>query len=156
MSDTVTLHCQIGNHSWERARQRGKRPFNCPEHAPEKPTSGLTRNESLAVARETRATAAAKQLDWERENLYPHVKGNDGNYASDASEVLNYIDERIPFYFGRRSRLAGDSEEIKGIDSDIKMLNEQRDRILKRVRSIYGESADDPKAQRAAQLSESA
>jgi hypothetical protein len=29
----VTLHCQAGNHTWERPSQRGKRPFNCPEHA---------------------------------------------------------------------------------------------------------------------------
>ena len=136
--ETVTLHCQLGDHSWERPKQRGKRPFNCPEHAPEKPTSGLSRNESLAVARQTRADAAADQLAWERENLYPHVSGSDGNYAFEAERVLAFIDERIPFYNERRARLAGDSEEIKGIDSDIKMLNEQRDRILKRVRAKYG------------------
>lgn len=146
MSETVTLHCQLGNHSWERPKQRGKRPFNCPEHAPEKPTTGLSRDESLAHARQTRASAASEQLEWERKNLYPHVKENDGNYANEASDVLNFIDERIPFYIERKAR--GGEESAKEIDSDIKMLQEQRDRILKRVRSIYGENAADPRAKR--------
>lgn len=30
---TVTLHCQAGNHSWERPSQRGRRPLNCPAHS---------------------------------------------------------------------------------------------------------------------------
>lgn len=45
MSKTVTLHCQAGNHSWERPAQRGRKPLNCPEHQPEpvvtKTTNGM-------------------------------------------------------------------------------------------------------------------
>jgi hypothetical protein len=29
-----TLHCEIGNHPWDRERKRGKKPKNCPEHKP--------------------------------------------------------------------------------------------------------------------------
>lgn len=29
---TVTLHCQAGDHTWERPSQRGRKPFSCPEH----------------------------------------------------------------------------------------------------------------------------
>jgi hypothetical protein len=29
-----TLHCEIGNHSWERPSARGVKPHNCPEHKP--------------------------------------------------------------------------------------------------------------------------
>lgn len=36
MTKTVTLHCNAGNHSWERPSQRGKRPLNCPDCAPKK------------------------------------------------------------------------------------------------------------------------
>ena len=28
-----TLHCQAGDHDWQRQSQRGKRPRNCPSHA---------------------------------------------------------------------------------------------------------------------------
>jgi hypothetical protein len=29
----VTLHCEVGDHTWERPSQRGRRPVNCPEHS---------------------------------------------------------------------------------------------------------------------------
>lgn len=33
MADSMTkLFCQTGNHHWERPSQRGRPPFNCPEH----------------------------------------------------------------------------------------------------------------------------
>ena len=28
----VTLHCQAGDHDWERQSQRGRKPHSCPEH----------------------------------------------------------------------------------------------------------------------------
>lgn len=31
--ETETLHCIAGDHSWQRAKQRGKKPMSCPEHA---------------------------------------------------------------------------------------------------------------------------
>jgi hypothetical protein len=30
---TTTLFCEAGQHNWERESQRGRKPFNCPEHA---------------------------------------------------------------------------------------------------------------------------
>lgn len=30
------LHCAAGNHKWQRAKQRGRKPLNCPMHQPEK------------------------------------------------------------------------------------------------------------------------
>jgi hypothetical protein len=29
-----TLHCETGNHNWDRPSQRGRKPKNCPEHKP--------------------------------------------------------------------------------------------------------------------------
>lgn len=34
MVKTVTLHCRLGNHEWERPSKRGRQPENCPEHKP--------------------------------------------------------------------------------------------------------------------------
>lgn len=31
MPNTVTLHCELGDHDWERVSQRGRRPRSCPE-----------------------------------------------------------------------------------------------------------------------------
>lgn len=34
MSNAIqTLHCQAGNHKWERETKRGRKPVNCPDHA---------------------------------------------------------------------------------------------------------------------------
>jgi hypothetical protein len=29
--NTVTLHCELGDHTWERESQRGRRPASCPD-----------------------------------------------------------------------------------------------------------------------------
>lgn len=34
MPETRTLHCALGDHSWERPAQRGRVPANCPDHQP--------------------------------------------------------------------------------------------------------------------------
>lgn len=34
MPNSEILHCQLGDHEWERPRVRGAKPKNCPEHAP--------------------------------------------------------------------------------------------------------------------------
>lgn len=39
-NQTVTLWCALGQHEWERPRQRGKKPLNCPEHQPVKESTG--------------------------------------------------------------------------------------------------------------------
>jgi hypothetical protein len=35
MDKTVTLFCQAGQHEWQRPSQRGRRPLNCPNCAPD-------------------------------------------------------------------------------------------------------------------------
>ena len=47
----MKLHCQAGNHDWERPAQRGRPPLNCPEHAKAKPVrqKNLPAVESMAV-----------------------------------------------------------------------------------------------------------
>lgn len=31
---TEILHCELGNHKWDRERKRGVKPRNCPDHQP--------------------------------------------------------------------------------------------------------------------------
>lgn len=134
MPETVRLHCEAGNHDWDRPKQRGRRPTDCPEHSEKREPSGRTRNESLALAREAREERAAEATQWERDHVYPLVKGNDGNYAGDALRVLDFIDARLVEYQVRRANAA----ETDEVDKDVGLLNETRDRILKRARAVAG------------------
>lgn len=48
---TQTLHCQAGNHKWEREPKRGRKPINCPKH------TGLTSTEDGTPIRKTPSTS---------------------------------------------------------------------------------------------------
>lgn len=39
MNNMIELYCELGDHKWMRESQRGKRPKNCPVHAPVKESS---------------------------------------------------------------------------------------------------------------------
>ena len=41
----VTLHCQAGDHDWERESQRGRKPHSCPDHLNEE----ITRRDEVAT-----------------------------------------------------------------------------------------------------------
>ena len=51
--ETVTLWCAVGDHSWQRERQRGRPPFSCPEHS-EVPKTPRTRKPSPEPAEAVR------------------------------------------------------------------------------------------------------
>lgn len=38
----MKLHCELGDHDWERKSQRGRPPRNCPNHQPSKEKSDKT------------------------------------------------------------------------------------------------------------------
>jgi len=58
-----TLHCEAGNHAWERPSQRGRVPKNCPEHSePKVVNSGLSGLEAANAARASRKRA--EERDW--------------------------------------------------------------------------------------------
>lgn len=58
---TVTLHCQAGNHEWERPSQRGRRPVNCPEHMDAVVTPSAPKDEEAKVQARIRALELARQ-----------------------------------------------------------------------------------------------
>lgn len=53
-----TLHCEAGNHTWERPSQRGRVPKNCPEHTEVKvASSGLSGlDKARAIKRDKKAS----------------------------------------------------------------------------------------------------
>lgn len=57
MSKTVTLHCEIGNHPWERPSGRGRRPRNCPDHTPQEPSVSKDSPNPLQEGRERKAAS---------------------------------------------------------------------------------------------------
>ena len=55
-----TLHCEAGNHEWQRPAQRGRIPINCPEHIEVKTNSGLSGIEAAHAARVSKKTEEEK------------------------------------------------------------------------------------------------
>lgn len=58
----VLLHCELGNHDWERAPSRGAKPRNCPEHKPET----ATQNRVSVPAGPRKLHCKLGDHDWER------------------------------------------------------------------------------------------
>lgn len=48
-----TLHCQLGDHDWQREPQRGQLPKNCPIHKPAKPEPVRPRRVAVRVIAES-------------------------------------------------------------------------------------------------------
>jgi hypothetical protein len=44
-----TLHCQIGNHDWERPSQRGRKPLSCPQCVGIAPSAGSVKAPTVTV-----------------------------------------------------------------------------------------------------------
>jgi len=68
MAELETLHCELGDHSWERERKRGKKPKNCPVHKPQIDPVDLEERERLRE--EKRIEAAAERM---RQKITEHA-----------------------------------------------------------------------------------
>jgi hypothetical protein len=62
-----TLHCQAGNHEWQRAAQRGRLPLNCPEHTEEKVITGTSAPVTITGIQAAHAAKANKKSQEEQE-----------------------------------------------------------------------------------------
>lgn len=112
MSDTVELYCQAGDHQWHRAKQRGKRPLSCPEHAAKPSKSNHA--ERTAVRLEQRQAA----LEAEQDELYPFL--NDEELRQ-----VTYIDARTT----TGTTAYGSAMD----DDDVGMLRSRRSRLLEQA-----------------------
>lgn len=58
---TVILHCEIGDHDWERPTKRGPKPKNCPDHTPYLNVAPSTPEEEERLARKKVAEAERRR-----------------------------------------------------------------------------------------------
>lgn len=60
-----TLHCQLGDHDWQRTSQKGRLPINCPEHQPVVETTDKEspQERGQRVSRAARAATIKEILD---------------------------------------------------------------------------------------------
>lgn len=58
---TMTTYCEIGKHKWEREIKRGRKPKNCPEHAPVVAKSEKTSLDRMREGREKRSQRDREQ-----------------------------------------------------------------------------------------------
>ena len=76
-----TLHCELGNHDWEREAKRGRVPKNCPDHQPLKPITVFQRSGSLGRERK-------EQEDNKTSNLEHLIPGISEFLAQEKNEEL--------------------------------------------------------------------
>lgn len=69
---SVQLHCEIGNHSWTREVQRGKKPKNCPDHQPVKNEIKILTNSSVKKSIED-SMPEIENYESKLENLIPGI-----------------------------------------------------------------------------------
>lgn len=121
MTKTVTLWCTTGEHNWERPSQRGKRPLNCPDHAPQKaPSAPLPPEERVARMHEAKAQKIEERKQKntaEEEILYGHLDAEE-------QRMISYIDRQV-------------NSGVRN-DSDVTLLTTRRKDILRGVRNRIG------------------
>jgi hypothetical protein len=102
------LHCELGNHKWQRAKQRGRKPFNCPLHQPEKVTVETTEkpkrasNKKSAKKNDTLFDAAKTTLNNPRcgdsdQRAIKYIIGQlaDGNRKDATDHLVDRLNEII-------------------------------------------------------------
>lgn len=117
-----TLHCQAGNHEWQRPAQRGRTPINCPEHTEVKETNG----ERLSGLEAAHAARASKKFQEEKiwaEKVDavindPRMQVNSPNrYSTDARKTtvdkLRYIQDQLTNRRDRPQHELADLEKIR-------------------------------------------
>ena len=127
MTKTITLHCEAGKHEWQRPAQKGRAPFNCPEHSANKTKpksqSGL---DKARAARQSKKNAEEKIWADKIQAVLDDPKMNEflyDSYSSDCRKTtktkLIYIQEQLTKYRDQRE------------PSDIYMLETMRAKIMK-------------------------
>ena len=98
---TANLYCEVGKHHWDRPAQRGKKPHNCPEHAPIKiKPSSMNGLEKARLARQKKKM--------EEENLMTlHIEEIISNpsmpFNSPVPEKLRYIQQQLTKHRAERT-----------------------------------------------------
>jgi len=116
-----TLHCEAGNHTWERPSQRGRIPINCPEHSePKAVSSGLSGLEAAHAARASKKSAEEKIWAEKVEAVIndPRMQVNSPDrHSTDARpntvSKLRYIQDQLTNRRDRPQHELADLEKIR-------------------------------------------
>jgi hypothetical protein len=76
------LHCQLGNHDWERESKRGRKPINCPVHAPVKTVVSSNPTVTTQPNGMTLLHCELGNHDWEREPKRGRLPANCPNHKT--------------------------------------------------------------------------
>jgi hypothetical protein len=107
-----TLHCQAGNHEWQRAAQRGRTPLNCPEHTEEKviTSSGVSGIEAAHAAKANKKSQEEREWSERVESVIrdPRMTVSvPDRYSTDArphtASKLRYIQDQLTNHRAERS-----------------------------------------------------
>ena len=117
-----TLHCQAGNHEWQRTAQRGRTPLNCPEHTEEKTIAGV----SVSGIEAAHAARVSKKSEEERiwsERIEAAINDprmivtSPDPYSTDARKStvskLQYIQDQLNNHRDRPHNELADLEKIR-------------------------------------------
>jgi hypothetical protein len=127
------LHCEIGNHDWERESKRGRLPKNCPEHSPIKDEIKLIHsnqfNLTLADIKESSEEKWEKLLpgvsDYlnEKTRIYhcEHGEGHDWTGESKRGRPPRFCPEHRELY-SEGPKLRGDRETTKSMQEAIERI----------------------------------
>jgi len=108
-----TLHCQAGNHEWQRAAQRGRTPLNCPEHTEEKviTSSSVSGIEAAHAARVSRKSEEEQVWSEKIESVINDPRmlvAVPDKYSTDARphtvSKLRYIQDQLTNHRSERSQ----------------------------------------------------
>jgi hypothetical protein len=108
------LHCEAGNHKWQRAKQRGRKPFNCPLHQPEKVTAEIT-EKSVAKPK------SARQNKRNKKNGISVTLADACQTALDSDRISDFDKRAIKYIV---NQLADGKREKNDVDLLTKRLNE--------------------------------
>lgn len=118
-----TLHCQAGNHEWQRPAQRGRTPINCPEHTEVKETNGerLSGLEAAHAARASKKSQEekiwAEKVDAVINDPRMIITEHNYSYAGDARREtvrkLQYIQDQLTNHKHRPQNELSDLERMR-------------------------------------------
>jgi hypothetical protein len=117
MAEMVELHCEFGDHNWQRPKQKGARPKNCPEHTAE--INAAKEEARAARATETRFDRI-KSLVESEQHLYEYAH-------EEERRQLEYIDRVITTGMGPSysNEFVNPRE-----DADLDLLGDRRTAIM--------------------------
>lgn len=125
----TTLHCEIGNHSWERESQRGRPPKNCPDHQSIKDKIKIKSNINPKKSSKEKweellpGVSIVIQEQWNKIRTYhcEHDEGHDWEGESKRGRPPRFCPEHRELY-SEAPKLRGDGRSSKTMQKAIERI----------------------------------